>query len=256
MSKPIRHMRVTFWGTQGSVQYFPGPDAIERYSERIAVDAVRRVLADVLRRAEASPDGRLSIDEILDGARGDGVAEKYLQKLGREKPAVYGGETTCAEIEDADGNVFVIDGGSGIRHFAKNRIAQWVGRTDRTISVLGTHDHLDHRIGLPFCEVCFIKPHPFHLNVYGNNRFLSALDDRFGVFSKKITKWTYLDDPLDYRMMSATFAAVELRNSANMDPQAKETPPWQVHDITEPLRIGRMVITPLEVYHVETPCLA
>jgi phosphoribosyl 1,2-cyclic phosphodiesterase len=256
MTSPIRNLRITFWGTQGSVQHFPGPDAIQRFSDQIAVGMVQRVLEDITARTSAGDGQGVTAEELLGGPPSPATIQAYYQRLGRDRPDVYGGETTCTEIETSDGYVIVIDGGSGIRQFAKHRVRAWAGRADRTLYIFGTHDHLDHRIGLPFSDICFVKPDSYHLNVYGNSRFLSALDDRFGVFSKTITKWTYLDDPLDYRMIPATFSAVEFRNFQNADPQAKEEPPWEVRDINQPVRIGRTTITPFEIYHSATPCLA
>jgi ribonuclease BN (tRNA processing enzyme) len=256
MADPIRNLRITFWGTQGSVQHFPSPETIRRFSDQIAVDMIRRVLDDIAARTGDGQAAGVHVEDLLGGPQNDQTIASYFQRLGRDHPLVYGGETTCTEIEASDGHVFVIDGGSGIRQFAKQRVRAWADRPDRTLHVFGTHDHLDHRIGLPFSDICFVQPNPFHLNVYGNSRFLSALDDRFGVFSKTITKWTYLDDPLDYRMIPATFCAFEFRDFENLDPQAKEDPPWEVRDVHEPVCIGRTKITPFEIYHSSTPCLA
>lgn len=256
MNTPIRNLRITFWGTQGSVQHFPGPEAIRTFSDQIAVGMVRRVLDDIAAHISNGKPQGVAVEDLLGGPPTDAAIQKYFERLGRDRPNVYGGETTCTEIETADGFVFVIDGGSGIRQFAKHRVRTWADRADRTLYIFGTHDHLDHRIGLPFSDICFVKPNPFHLNVYGNSRFLSALDDRFGVFSKTITKWTYLDDPLDYRMISATFSAFEFRNFENADPHAKTDPPWEVRNLNIPIQIGATTITPFEIYHATTPCLA
>ena len=72
------------------------------------------------------------------GARGThGVADPAFSR--------YGGDTTCYLIEGAGNERIVIDAGSGLR----NVESRW--RQERTgeCSILLTHYHLDHLIGLP-----------------------------------------------------------------------------------------------------------
>lgn len=252
MSSTINNLRITFWGTQGSLQHFPGPDEVDDYTNQIAVDMIYRVLNDLQAR---NTEGPINLEELIGGPINDETIRQCFERIGRARPAVYGGETTCTEIETSDGYLIVIDGGSGIRHFARQRIMDWQDRTDRTLYILGTHDHLDHRIGLPFSDVCFARP-AFQLNVFGNYRFLAALDDRFAVFSKQVTEATHRDDPLDYRMMAAEFHGTQIRDLQNPDPKEREVPNCGTHDLNEPIVLGKTVITPFPVYHAETPCLA
>lgn len=60
--------------------------------------------------------------------------------------AKYGGDTTCYELHDADGNKFLVDAGSGIARAAA--MPQWAER--ETIDIIISHLHYDHIMGLPF----------------------------------------------------------------------------------------------------------
>jgi phosphoribosyl 1,2-cyclic phosphodiesterase len=58
----------------------------------------------------------------------------------------YGGDTTCLEVRGADGAVVVIDAGTGARRLGERLVRD--GCLD--ISILFTHAHWDHLLGLPF----------------------------------------------------------------------------------------------------------
>lgn len=57
----------------------------------------------------------------------------------------YGGNTSCVEVQGADGGLLVLDAGTGIR-----RLGVALGRTYRRIDLLLTHLHMDHLQGLGF----------------------------------------------------------------------------------------------------------
>jgi phosphoribosyl 1,2-cyclic phosphodiesterase len=58
----------------------------------------------------------------------------------------YGGDTTCLEIRSTDGDLIIIDSGSGIRHLGTRLLEQ----KERKINLVFTHLHLDHILGFPF----------------------------------------------------------------------------------------------------------
>jgi ribonuclease BN (tRNA processing enzyme) len=60
----------------------------------------------------------------------------------------YGGNTSCVEVEVADGTTLILDAGSGIRELGQ-RIAE---RDPGVLHVCLTHLHLDHVEGLGFFE--------------------------------------------------------------------------------------------------------
>ncbi|APR80569.1 Metal-dependent hydrolase of the beta-lactamase superfamily I [Minicystis rosea] len=59
----------------------------------------------------------------------------------------YGGNTVCVEARLADGSVVILDGGTGLRELGKVLLSE--GHRG-PLSVLLTHVHYDHIIGLPF----------------------------------------------------------------------------------------------------------
>lgn len=62
-----------------------------------------------------------------------------------------GGNTSCVEISLADGSVFVLDAGTGIRELG----AELAAREVRHVTLLLTHLHLDHLEGLRFFAPLF-----------------------------------------------------------------------------------------------------
>jgi len=252
--QPLKNMRITFWGVQGSCPLFPAPHEVEQYAKRISLDVLQRVFQDIDQKAKA---GHCSAEQFLGGPITPHSVEQYYKRLGMPEVPVYGGETTCIEVETSDGYIIILDGGSGIRHCALNiENNKWKNKKNRELYVFGSHEHLDHRSGLPFARICFARPDPFKLHIYGSNPFLTALDDRFALFSHIITPSTHLDDPLDYRMMSATFKAYEISNPDEKEPLPEPSPHWDRLDIRETIQIGKTTIKAFDVYHGMTRCLA
>jgi phosphoribosyl 1,2-cyclic phosphodiesterase len=65
----------------------------------------------------------------------------------------YGGDTTCMEITSRDGDVIIIDAGTGMRRLGGKLLAE--GK--RRCSVLLTHAHWDHLMGFPFFKPIYMK---------------------------------------------------------------------------------------------------
>jgi phosphoribosyl 1,2-cyclic phosphodiesterase len=63
----------------------------------------------------------------------------------------YGGDTTCIEIRSKNDALLVIDAGTGIRRLGCQLLEQ--GREDLTL--LFTHTHWDHVLGLPFFKLLY-----------------------------------------------------------------------------------------------------
>ncbi|MDQ3943843.1 MAG: MBL fold metallo-hydrolase [Actinomycetota bacterium] len=67
----------------------------------------------------------------------------------RPGTARYGGNTSCVQLEMADGSVVVLDAGTGI-----HRLPDFSSRTSR-VDVLLSHLHMDHILGLGFFGALF-----------------------------------------------------------------------------------------------------
>jgi phosphoribosyl 1,2-cyclic phosphodiesterase len=253
---PVRNMRITFWGVRGTCPVFPAPHEVEEYTRQTACYTIMRAAEDCARKA-AQSGGRISVEDVLEGPLTAANVAAYQRKLGLPDLPVYGGETTCIEVETRDGHVIILDAGSGVRHCALRIVKNWANRRDRTVSMFFSHEHLDHRSGLPFSRFCFVNPDPYTLNIYGSYQFLYALDRRLGVFSRTFEPSTYFDDPLDFSMMSATFRGTELRDATNLKGvDTDRAVPWQIGDISKPIQIGSTVVTAFPVYHGNCRCLA
>ncbi len=74
----------------------------------------------------------------------------------------YGGDTACIEIRSKNDAILVIDAGTGIRRLGCSLMAQ--GRLDLTL--LFTHTHWDHVLGLPFFKLLY-NPKA-HIDLYGS----------------------------------------------------------------------------------------
>ncbi|MDB5321783.1 MAG: hypothetical protein JWN40_3414 [Phycisphaerales bacterium] len=248
--KPIDNLRIRFWGVQGSCPMFPEPHEVEEYRWMVAQDALQRALRDVRQKAAG---GTAAMERLIAMADDDAALMKYLRKLGASELPVYGGETTCVSVETPEGNVLMLDGGSGIRNGSKHLIENW-GDRSRLLYLLASHGHLDHRSGLPFSQFCFVRP-AFDIQIYGTRSFLGALDQGYGILSRQITQQMYYDDPIDYRIMSASFEGIEIPSGE--EPADDEiSHPWRVHEFDQPIQIGATTVTPFDVYHGPTRCLA
>ena len=58
----------------------------------------------------------------------------------------HGGDTTCIEIRTKNDEIIIVDAGSGIRRLGNKLIAE----NRREFTMLFTHAHWDHLMGLPF----------------------------------------------------------------------------------------------------------
>lgn len=58
----------------------------------------------------------------------------------------YGGDTTCLEIRSKNGEIIIVDAGSGIRRLGNRLLSE----QRFEYNIIFTHSHLDHILGFPF----------------------------------------------------------------------------------------------------------
>lgn len=74
---------------------------------------------------------------------------------------VFGGDTTCIEIRTRDGEVIIIDAGSGLRRLGTSLYAD----NKNHFHMLFTHSHWDHVLGFPFFKPIYFKS--YSIKMYG-----------------------------------------------------------------------------------------
>ncbi len=114
-------MQIKLWGTRGSL-----PRALGDQAASTLID-------DLVNRAT-----QMGIKSLAD-------FQAACQIGGKLQPVTYGGHTTCTEIMHKGQSIF-IDMGTGITDAGMHAIAE--GRKE--FSILLTHMHWDHIMGLPF----------------------------------------------------------------------------------------------------------
>ena len=91
----------------------------------------------------------------------------------------YGGNTTCVEFR-INGEIIVIDAGSGIRNLGGSLLKEAAGKPI-DLTLLNTHTHWDHIQGFPFFAPAFIKGN--QIRVMGRD---SQPDGLKGVFERQM----------------------------------------------------------------------
>jgi phosphoribosyl 1,2-cyclic phosphodiesterase len=126
-------MKVTFWGTRGSL-----PAALD-------ARAVRRKIVGALVKAS----GRR-----FDDAQ---AAEAFCDEtLSFAERGTFGGATSCIQMDTGGPDYLLCDLGTGAREFAVAVMARHGPASPQTYNILVSHVHWDHVMGFPFFIPAFI----------------------------------------------------------------------------------------------------
>ena len=126
-------MRITFWGTRGSLPAPLGGRAVRDKLVNALVKGADRDL-NTREKAEAFCDEALSFAE-----RG-----------------TFGGNTSCVQVDTGGGDYLLCDLGSGVREFSLAALQRHGPARPQTYHVLVSHVHWDHIMGFPFFVPAFI----------------------------------------------------------------------------------------------------
>ena len=126
-------MKITFWGTRGSLPAPLGGGAVRRKLVNALVKATGADL-DTPEKAEAFVDTALSFPE----------------------QATFGGNTSCVQVDAGGPDYLLCDLGSGVREFSLAALGRHGPGKPQTYHVLVSHVHWDHIMGFPFFVPAFI----------------------------------------------------------------------------------------------------
>ena len=124
-------MKVHFKGTRGSIPTSP-----------TALEIREKVVAALL-----AARGK--------NLRSEGQIREFVEKqLPFRYGSYYGGNTPCVHVETDSEDFLIFDGGSGLRSFGKEIIAQ--GLKEKTFHLFLSHLHYDHIQGIPFFAPAYL----------------------------------------------------------------------------------------------------
>jgi phosphoribosyl 1,2-cyclic phosphodiesterase len=131
-------MKVTFWGTRGSI---PAPMSSAEFRSKAEY---------LLRHAGSSDCGK------------NGGAGSFLGRMHMPHAMTFGGDTPCVEISDG-GSFLVLDCGTGLRHLGQSIMNRGLPRGSR-IDIFQTHTHWDHIMGFPFFSPALAGGFDIHIH--------------------------------------------------------------------------------------------
>ncbi len=145
-------MRVRFWGVRGSI---PTPSSSGEIEHKI----IQALLGA----------GHVDLSD-------EQAVTEYVQGLGQHQRGCWGGNTTCIEVRSNDGDVLIIDAGSGIRALGEHVLDTEFGRGEGHAVMLFTHTHWDHIQGVPFFRPFYVPGNRFdiyarHEDIEGRLRY-------------------------------------------------------------------------------------
>ena len=129
-------MKVRFWGVRGSCPAPPGAGALEA---RLAA------VLSALGRTPAPPD-----------LRDEAAVRRWIATLPPSLSRFSGGNTPCVEMRTRDGQIYILDLGSGARLLGNSLVKEEFGQGQGRAHIFLSHLHWDHIQGWPFFAPAYI----------------------------------------------------------------------------------------------------
>ena len=140
-------MKLTFWGTRGSI-----PSPLDAQEFRVKA---KRLLMNAQRVNLAS----------------EPAIEHYLSAIPLPNAMTFGGNTPCVEVTDRDRQL-ILDCGSGLAKLGKDMMDKGF-QPGGEINILQTHTHWDHIMGFPYFDPAYTRGTSIH--IYGAHPRLKEL---------------------------------------------------------------------------------
>jgi phosphoribosyl 1,2-cyclic phosphodiesterase len=169
-------MKVKLWGVRGSI---PTPNNENTVREKIFKALERATPADIVS------------SEAID---------RYIDSLPMSVRGAYGGNTTCIQVKPDNGEVIIIDCGTGIRNLGRELMADDFGKGKGIGNILMTHTHWDHVQGIPFFVPFYVPGNRF--TIYSPFRDMRERIEYQQVF-------THFPVNLDYMLATKEFVTLE-----------------------------------------------
>jgi phosphoribosyl 1,2-cyclic phosphodiesterase len=136
-------MQVRFWGVRGSC---PAP---------ITTDDIQARIVEAFRLYGCT-------QPQIDVTDRDAVM-RWVQTLPLGISGVVGSNTSCVEMRTAQGDLFIIDMGSGIRALGNHLMHSEFGQGKGHAHIFLSHFHWDHIQGWPFFKPAYVRGNRFDL---------------------------------------------------------------------------------------------
>lgn len=132
----------------------------------------------------------------------------------------YGGNTSCIEVNDDFGNVFVFDAGTGIRKLGLDLAKRKI----KIIHLFISHTHWDHIQGFPFFTPAYIPG--VEINIYGPKHYEKTLRQIMDL------QMDYAYFPISMQQLNAKITYADLKETELQFGETKIVAKYANHPVT------------------------